>query len=332
MFEARAPPQLDARGSARSARRAAARARRRALRASSGPARPAAPRSSARSPARARAERRAKRAHACSRVSTTNPAGFSASEATFATSLFGPIPTEHVSSVRAPDLRDQPAHRRARREQPGQVEVGLVEPDDLDALDVRAHDLHHLARGLAVGREVGRQERPPAGTAAAPARRASPSRRRSCGPRSWRWSRPRAGRCPRRHGLAAQLRTAAQLDRDVEGVGVEVGDAQLGGLDGHCPSNLAPRAAGPVIRARSSTRHARRCRSPRRVWFAARTEKGHTHMDAVNHQFRLAARPVGLPQAGRLVATPRSPSPSRARARCSSRCCTCLWIRRCAAG
>ena len=41
--------------------------------------------------------RRAKRAHACSRVSTTNPAGFSASEATFATSLFGPIPTEHVS-------------------------------------------------------------------------------------------------------------------------------------------------------------------------------------------------------------------------------------------
>ena len=44
-------------------------------------------------------ERPAKRSHACSRVSTTKPAGFSASEATFATSLLGPIPTEHVSCV-----------------------------------------------------------------------------------------------------------------------------------------------------------------------------------------------------------------------------------------
>ena len=40
-------------------------------------------------------------AHACSRVRTTKPAGFSASEATLATSLFGPIPTEQLSrSVR----------------------------------------------------------------------------------------------------------------------------------------------------------------------------------------------------------------------------------------
>ena len=43
----------------------------------------------------------AKRSHACSRVSATIPAGFSASEATFATSLLGPIPTEHVSRVEA---------------------------------------------------------------------------------------------------------------------------------------------------------------------------------------------------------------------------------------
>ncbi len=42
-------------------------------------------------------------------------------------------------------------------------------------------------------------------------------------------------------------------------------------------------------------------------------------MDAVNHQFRLAARPVGLPQAERLDATPRSRWRSRATARCSSR-------------
>ncbi len=56
-------------------------------------------RADARHELRRRAE--AKRAHACSRVSTTNPAGFSASEATFATSLFGPIPTEQVSRVPA---------------------------------------------------------------------------------------------------------------------------------------------------------------------------------------------------------------------------------------
>ena len=43
----------------------------------------------------------AKRAHACARLSTTNPAGFSASEATFATSLFGPIPTEHTIPLAA---------------------------------------------------------------------------------------------------------------------------------------------------------------------------------------------------------------------------------------
>ena len=52
----------------------------------------------------------------------------------------------------------QPAHRRARRVQAVEVEVGLVEPDDLDVLDVRAHDAHHPRGDLAVGREVGRQE------------------------------------------------------------------------------------------------------------------------------------------------------------------------------
>ncbi len=33
-----------------------------------------------------------------------------------------------------------------------------------------------------------------------------------------------------------------------------------------------------------------------RVWFAATTDEGRNHMDAVNHQVRLAARPVGLPK------------------------------------
>ena len=42
----------------------------------------------------------AKRALAWAASSTTKPSGFSASEATFATSLLGPRPTEQVSPVR----------------------------------------------------------------------------------------------------------------------------------------------------------------------------------------------------------------------------------------
>ena len=138
----------------------------------------------------------AKRAQACSRLSTTKPAGFSASDATFATSLFGPMPTEQVSCRRLADLGHQPAHRRARREQALQVEVGLVQPHDLHALHVRAHDPHHPRGDLAIGGEVRRQEHGVRTQPPRPARRASPSRRRSGAPRSWRSSPPRAGRCP----------------------------------------------------------------------------------------------------------------------------------------
>ena len=80
---------------------------------------------------------------------------------------------------RAPDLGDQPAHGGARRVQPVEVEIGLVEADDLDALDVRAHEVHDACarpRGRSGSRAAGRS---PAGTAAARAPRASPSRRRS---------------------------------------------------------------------------------------------------------------------------------------------------------
>ena len=41
----------------------------------------------------------ANRAQACSRLRTTNPPGFSASEATFATSRLGPTPIEQLSEV-----------------------------------------------------------------------------------------------------------------------------------------------------------------------------------------------------------------------------------------
>ncbi len=73
----------------------------------------------------------------------------------FASSRFSEIPIEQVSPVSCLDLRGDPAHRRLRREEAGEVEVGLVEADDLDRLGVGPQDRHHLARGLAIGGEVG---------------------------------------------------------------------------------------------------------------------------------------------------------------------------------
>ena len=187
VFEARAPARARVRGWARSARPAAARAR---APTAASVLRPSSARRAAvfgPMPGTSPGGAAAKRAQACSRLSTTKPAGFSASEATLATSLLGPMPTEHVSCVVLRDLGDEPAHGGARREQAVEVEVGLVEPDDLHALDVRAHDRHHPRGDLTVGGEVGRAGRPRRGTAAAPRRRASRSRRRSGAPRSWRW-------------------------------------------------------------------------------------------------------------------------------------------------
>ena len=233
VFEARAPAQLAPEVRPEALEQAAARGRRRRRRAC---VRPSSARRAAvfgPMPGTRPGGAEAKRAHACSRVSTTNPAGFSASEATFATSLFGPMPTEQVSCIVALDLGDQPAHRRARREQAVEVQVGLVEAHHLDALHVRAHDRHHLRRDLAVGGEVGREEhrlraqppRPRGGHRRADAVAA----RLVAGGRDDR-ARSAAGDD---HRPAAQLGVAPQLDRDVERVGVEVRGAQLGRLDGH---------------------------------------------------------------------------------------------------
>ena len=62
-------------------------------------------------------------------------------DATLATSLFGPMPTEQPSPVALADLVARAgASRPSARRSPVEVEVGLVEPDLLDALDVRAHE------------------------------------------------------------------------------------------------------------------------------------------------------------------------------------------------
>ena len=145
---------------------------------------------------------------------------------------------------RLEDLRHEPAHRRARGEQAAHVEVRLVEPDDLDALDGPAHDLHDPPRDLAVGGEVGRQEhrlraQPP--RARRGHRRAHPEAARLIA----RGRHHRARPAPRDdHRQPAQLGPAPQLDRDVEGVAIHMGGEQLGGLDGHCQANLAPPPAG----------------------------------------------------------------------------------------
>ncbi len=168
---------------------------------------------------------------------TTNPRGFSASEATFATSLFGPIPIEQPRPVARSISAREPPHRRVRGGQPGQLEVGLVEPDHLDRLHVRPHDRHHLARGLAVVGEVRRQEHP-VGTQ--PPRAGRRDRRADAeAPRLVGGGRDHRARAAPGddHRQSSQLRTPAQLDRHVERVHVEMGDAALC----HCQTRLRPR-------------------------------------------------------------------------------------------
>ena len=60
----------------------------------------------------------AKRSRACAALSTTKPSGFSASEATFATSLLGPIPIEQPRPVACVTARLHAQRRGARTVEP----------------------------------------------------------------------------------------------------------------------------------------------------------------------------------------------------------------------
>ena len=167
----------------------------------------------------------AKRSRASSRESTTSPAGLPSSLTILASIRLSEIPTEQVSPVSRADLGRDPPHRRLRREDPGQVQVGLVEPDHLDRLDVAPQHLHHLRRGLAVGGEVRRQiDR----VRQSPPRHRRRHRRVDPGqlPRliaRRRHHRPRP-RPADHHRLPPQLRPLAQLDRRVEGVHIQMCD------------------------------------------------------------------------------------------------------------
>ena len=128
------------------------------------------------------------------------------------------------------DLGRHPPHRRLRREEPGEVEVGLVEPDHLDRLDVAPQDLHHLRRSLPVGGEVGaevdRVRQPPPRHRRRHRRVDAGQLARLVARRRHHRPRPRAADD---HRLAPQLRPPLQLDRRVEGVHVEMGDRPPGG-------------------------------------------------------------------------------------------------------
>ena len=152
----------------------------------------------------------ANRAQASSRESTTKPRGFSASEATLATSLLGPIPTEQPRPVasRISAIRRRIAACGATRSL--RSRYASSRPATSTRRDGRAHAVHHLARDRAVGRRsrAGRTPRP--GTGAGPARPAWPTRRRTRGPRTTPWSRRRAARCrPRRRAVPAAPAGAA---------------------------------------------------------------------------------------------------------------------------
>ena len=123
------------------------------------------------------------------------------------------------------DLGHQPAHRRARGDEAREVGVGLVEADDLDAVELLAHDPHHRPGDLAVGVEVGRDDDRLGAQPPGPRRRhggADAEAPRLVGGGGDDRARPAAGDD---HRQAPQLRAALQLDRRVERVEVEVGDA-----------------------------------------------------------------------------------------------------------
>jgi hypothetical protein len=72
--------------------------------------------------------------------------------------LVGPDADRDAQARALADVGHQAAHRRVRRDEPREVGVGLVQADDLDALDLLAHDPHDGVGDFAVGAEVRRDD------------------------------------------------------------------------------------------------------------------------------------------------------------------------------
>ena len=111
---------------------------------------------------------------------STSPSGLAARDATLATNLVGPMPTEQVICCSsAMTARRTLADRTAGAEHPqraGHVEEGLVDRRRLDHRAHRANTVDDRLGHLAVAVEVGRTNDRPAGAAAWPGRTDMPDR------------------------------------------------------------------------------------------------------------------------------------------------------------
>ena len=123
--------------------------------------------------------------------------------------------------VAAHRLLDLPGRRPVAVE-PGEVEIGLVEPHRLDPLHMAAQDGVHVARALAVEIEVGTDEHrlrtQPPGPLGRGGGEDAVAARLVAG-RGDHGARAAAGH---HHRQAAQLRSPLELDADVEGIHVQM--------------------------------------------------------------------------------------------------------------
>ena len=159
--------------------------------------------------------------------------GLAAFEASLASSLVRPTPTEQVSSSssRHPLADGAGDGRTVPEELPrsGDVEERLVERDALDQRRHRFEDVVAAAGSPPCTAGSGRRGRWPMDTGAGLPTTAWPSGPRTCGPRRCRRPRrPGLRSRPRSPGLPGQGRVVEDLDRGEEGVHVDVEDDPLG--------------------------------------------------------------------------------------------------------
>lgn len=158
------------------------------------------------------------------------------------------------------DLSRNPPHSRLRRKKTGQIQISLIQPHDLNHLNIPPQNVHHLPRSLPVGREVRPQVdrvRQPPPCHRSRHGRMDPSQLPSLiTSRSNHRPRPR----PTDHDrLALELRPPPQLDRCVESVHVEMGNRPL--LEAHLLIVGGARDgshSGGLSRARPGSRRSRR--------------------------------------------------------------------------
>ncbi len=157
--------------------------------------------------------------------------------------LVGPDPDRAAQArVLVHRCLDAPG-RRAVPRQSREVHVGLVQAHHLEDLHVAAQYRHHVARAGAIELEVGREEHGVRAQSPRPLGRSGgedPEAARLVAGGGHHRTRTAARH---HHREAAQVGAALQLDPDVEGVHVHVGDDASRGLVGH-HLTVAPEPVG----------------------------------------------------------------------------------------